>query len=272
MSELPLPSDPGTDERRDRILDIIVDHPRLWGILALVSLATTFSPKVSTGAMWVFLVVAEILAVFWITGFVRKTRANNGWILLVGVLVGAALFAYGYWLGAPVKERSGQSLLEIVDIQGVSLQKKDTKQTGFFLNVFYANKGGIAVSAMTHRAIYVASPQPLSAAEIVRYAKQAGDVAAPSSRNDGNEIQPGLLPKHFFTIPQDDNEAIQLKSLANDVTSGKAKLYLFVTMKYFDSSLPADQVRVTEFCGMFERTFDLWHNCGTKTYASTKEP
>jgi hypothetical protein len=87
MSELPLPSDPGMDQRRDWIVDIILDHPKLWGILALVAPATTFSPKVSVGAMWFLLLIAEVLAVFWVWGLVRNKKWNGGWILFVATVV-----------------------------------------------------------------------------------------------------------------------------------------------------------------------------------------
>jgi hypothetical protein len=33
MQDLPLPSDPGESEHRDWVVDTIVDHPKLWGIL-----------------------------------------------------------------------------------------------------------------------------------------------------------------------------------------------------------------------------------------------
>jgi hypothetical protein len=274
MSELPLPSDPGMDQRRDWIVDIIVDHPKLWGILALVALATTFSPKVSVGAMWFLLLIAEVLAVFLVWGLVRNKKWNRGWILFVATVVGASLFSYGYWLAAPVKAKDGQSRLEVVKVQGLPMQKKDTQQVGFFLNIFYADKGDLATTAMTHRTLYFTDSHLPSSEDIARYMKQASEVEPPASRNDGNEIQPGLLPEHFFTVPQDDSEAIQLKSWADEVTSGRTKLYLFVTMKYFDPSLPKDQVRVTEFCGVFEGTFDLWHNCGNRMYVTSlaKQP
>lgn len=274
MPELPFPSDPGVPDRRGRFLDIIVDHPKLWGIVALLAFAATFSPKVSVGATCFLLLIAEILAVFWVSGLVKNKRGKKWRIAGVGAAVGAFLFAYGYWLAAPVKEKSGQSRLEVVNVQGITLQNKVTKQIGFFLNIFYAGKGDLPTTAMTHRTLYFTSSHLLSSEEIAPYRKQASEVEPPALRADGDEIQPGMLPKHFFTVPQDDNEAIQLKSWADDVTSGRAKLYLFVTMKYFDSSLLTDQVRVTEFCGIFDSTFDLWHNCGNRVYVSSlaKQP
>jgi hypothetical protein len=39
-------------------------------------------------------------------------------------------------------------------------------------------------------------------------------------------------------------------------------MYVFVVLKYRDASLAADEVRVTEFCGWFSGTLDVWGNCG----------
>jgi hypothetical protein len=148
------------------------------------------------------------------------------------------------------------------------MQQKDTKHLGFFLNIFYANKGEIAATAMTHRAIYLPSPRLLSADELAEYREQASSIAAPD-QNDGNEIQPGLTPEHLFTVPQEDNDAEQLKGLADETLTGKSRLYLFVTMKYSDADLPHNEIRVSEFCGWFSGTFDMWHNCGNRIYKQT---
>jgi len=218
--------------------------------------------------MWTLFVVAWCLAMFWIVGLFRGTRGASWWRVACGVILGATLFCTGRWLGSPLKDQSKTSRLEVVKVQGLPMQRKDTNQEGFFLNIFYANKGGIATTAMSHRAVYLPSSHLLSESELLDLKQTADSVETPP-RNDNEEIQPGITPEHLFTVPQDDNEASQLKQWADDAMSNKARLYLFVTMKYVDSSLPVDQIRVTEFCGWFMGTFDLWHNCGNKIYTQS---
>lgn len=265
MSELPLPSNSDPTETHTRTLDVILDHPKLWGIVALVAFAATFSPKVSVNAMWALLVAAWVLGQCWIAGLFRGKRHALLSGIACGLVLMAALFSCGRWLAIPLKEQPTGSRLEVVKVQGLPMQKKGTNQLGFFINVFYADKGDVPTTAMNHRAVYLPSSHLLSENELLDLRKTAASIENPP-RNDGEEIQPGLTPEHLFTVPQDDNEALQLKQWADDVMAGKIRLYLFVTMKYVDSSLPQNQIRVTEFCGWFMGTFDMWHNCGNKVY------
>jgi hypothetical protein len=87
----------------------------------------------------------------------------------------------------------------------------------------------------------------------------------------GYEIQPGSPPKHYFSAPQDDAEIYQLGAVVPDVLSGKKRMYVFVVMKYQDDALSKTQTRVTEFCGWFSGTFDMWHNCGDLIYVAQRE-
>jgi hypothetical protein len=161
-----------------------------------------------------------------------------------------------------------KSSLDVMNIVGAPLTNKDTGHLGFALNVYYADKGDIAVTAMTHRAITVSASQLLSEDELEQYRKMGRLVAAPVP-NVGQDIQPGLTPEHYFSTPEDDQHLEELRNAAQNVLAGKSRLYLFVTMKYLDSALLPKQVRVTEFCGWFLGTFDMWHNCGNRIYTAS---
>lgn len=159
-----------------------------------------------------------------------------------------------------------ESRLEITNIVGVPVTNSKRHSTGFMLSVYYANEGNIAATCMVHRTIIVPSENPLTPAEERQYWKIAGAVPPPSNQNE--EIQPGLAPKHLFSVPQEDDEIEQLGRTAKEVLAGRKRLYVFIAMKYRDRSLPDNQVRVNEICGWFINSFDLWHNCGDRTYIS----
>ena len=52
-----LPSNPGAPE--SGLVHWILDHPKLWGIVTLIAIAPTFSPKISSGSVWTCLVFAQ---------------------------------------------------------------------------------------------------------------------------------------------------------------------------------------------------------------------
>jgi hypothetical protein len=176
--------------------------------------------------------------------------------------VGAALtFVAWKW---PEFWNRHESKLEITDVVGV--QAKKGSQAGFLLNVFYEDKGALPISSMAHRSIVVAT-EGMTDGEEEHY-KSAARAVEPPQPQLADEIQPRTPPKHYFTAPQEDDQIAQLGAAAPDVLAGKKRLYLFVVMKYRDSALPNDRIRVTEFCGWFVNTFEVWHNCGNRIYVT----
>lgn len=181
--------------------------------------------------------------------------------LVLGVL--GAVLTYAAWKWPEFWSRR-ESRLEVTDVVGVLARKGN--QPGFFLNVFYADKGALPVSNMAHRSIVVAT-EDMTQDEEERY-KHLARAIEPPPPQPADEIQPGTPPKHYFTAPQDDTEISQLGAVAPDVLSGKKRLYLFVVMKYRDDALRNGRTRVTEFCGWFINTFEAWHNCGNRVYVT----
>lgn len=99
MPDLPLPSDPmGINE--PHWAHIVLDHPKLWGIIALLAFAATFSPRVSTGAMWACLLVAEATTIAFAAGLksVRSRRHSVIWIICIGIVALVLYSSYGLWL------------------------------------------------------------------------------------------------------------------------------------------------------------------------------
>lgn len=160
-----------------------------------------------------------------------------------------------------------ESRVEVTDVVGVQAKKGD--QSGFLLNVFYADKGGLPASSMVHRSIVVATGKMTQEEE--ERNKSLARAIKPGSELPTEEIQPGTVPKHFFTVPQDDAEIAQLGGVVPDVLIGKKRLYLFIVMKYRDQGLSKGSVRVTEFCGWFANNFEIWHNCGNRIYVARAE-
>jgi hypothetical protein len=79
--------------------------------------------------------------------------------------------------------------------------------------------------------------------------------------DDGSEIQPGDIPKHYFSCPTDDDDIALLGTQKAAVLAGPVRLYLFITLKSRNDYLPSGEVEVTEFCGYFVYSFQGWHNC-----------
>ncbi len=159
--------------------------------------------------------------------------------------------------------RVEQSRLQVYNVTGVPLT--DGKRQGFGLNIYYVNSGNIPVRTMWNRAIIVSSPKALTEDEELKNQIFADSVPPPKTIGV-SEIQPGIAkvpPEHFFSAPGADDEIASMWGAYQLVLAGKQRMYVFVTLKYTDKELPSNKVRVTEFCGWFVRTFDVWHNCGS---------
>jgi hypothetical protein len=98
MGELPLPSDPGGVAESSSV-HWIMDHPKLWGIVTLVAIAPTFSPKVSAGGVWVCLIFAELTTIGLAFSIARKRQESrfwwSTWLGLIGLI---GFIFYGSWL------------------------------------------------------------------------------------------------------------------------------------------------------------------------------
>jgi hypothetical protein len=132
---------------------------------------------------------------------------------------------------------------------------------GLYVNVYYANHGRLPVKRMVHRCALQYAEEPLTSAQETALMATTDGVLFSTELPDKVEIEPGDDPKHYFTCPQDDEEITALGH-AFDVLTTTHRLYVAIVMKYQTEATPPEKVVVTEFCGWFNRTFDIWHNCG----------
>lgn len=143
----------------------------------------------------------------------------------------------------------------------VPLPAESDKGTGLFVNVFYANHGTLPVKQMVHRCVVECSEKPLTAAQENALMATADALLFPKNLPGTVEIGPGDYPKRYFSCQQSDEEIIS-SGRAIDALRTKHRLYIAIVLKYQDDRMPQDKVIVTEFCGGFNGTFDMWHNCG----------
>jgi hypothetical protein len=163
--------------------------------------------------------------------------------------------------------------IDIVRVVPVPAQNK-AKEPGLFINVYYANRGGVPAYSLIHQAVLVPSPKRgLTEAEELSYITLANSIEVKPSNSDPeslarvgsmseNELQPGDHPEHFFTVPGNDPDTASLGAMYPAFISGEQRLYIFIAVKYKDRTLPPKTVTMTEFCGWFSGTFEMWHNCG----------
>lgn len=76
----------------------VLQHPALAGLLAAISLATAFSPKVSETATWIFIAVGVLFAIAMLQGIAEKLRWRKRWLVIGGVASVVLLIGYGCWL------------------------------------------------------------------------------------------------------------------------------------------------------------------------------
>lgn len=164
-----------------------------------------------------------------------------------------------------------KSQLEITKAIGVQAKNTNDGRLGFFLNVFYENKGTIPAKTMSHRAITVFTDGTdlMPDQQEADYKALAQKAPLPDKSTD-IWIYPGSPPEHYFSVPAKDDEIARGGPLAADVVANKRRLYLFLVMKYTDDSLPNNQIRVTEFCGWFMGSLEVWHACGNRIYTTKR--
>jgi hypothetical protein len=119
--------------------------------------------------------------------------------------------------------------------------------------------GDIGATNFVHRVVVQICPTsltPESEEESIR------DAASIKPRLDGtyDELYPSPERELSFSAPNPPSN--YMTSQYEDILAGKKRLYVFVALKYRDAALPANEVRVTEFCGWFSGKLDSWGNCG----------
>lgn len=169
----------------------------------------------------------------------------------------------------PVPAR--KSRLQIYKVSALPLANGERRS--FALSVSYVDSGNIPATVIAIGSVVVTSDKRMASEDESRWQKQSVRTAiAPAHKF--SEIMPGVPdvpPQHFFSVPDKDEEIASLSGVYQLVLDSKVYLYLFVTMKYQDTALPPDKMRVSEFCAFFIGTFDIWHDCGGgRTYIASR--
>ncbi len=228
-----------------------------WGLAALsVCLAlASFRPQDAT--VFTLMLVGSWIALLYLAYHHQGKQGHRLTFVLVVTLI-LGFVAYRDFSGIDAL-KSPPARLEVTNVIPVPAQSEKGK--GLFVNVFYANHGKLPIRRMVHRCVVQYPEKPLSAAQETALMATADALKFPESLPDDVEIESGDSPKYYFTCQQSDKE-ISGSALALDVLRTEHRLYVAIAMKYQDDITPRSSVMVTEFCGWFNRTFDMWHNCG----------
>jgi hypothetical protein len=107
-----------TREAHKNPWDYIADHPKTSGAIALIALATTFSPRLNSGASWICIAGATVLSVGAIDGIpaLRNARFRKTWRVVTAWSAIAIAGAFGLWLNNSKEVDSGSSQLRITQI------------------------------------------------------------------------------------------------------------------------------------------------------------
>jgi len=130
------------------------------------------------------------------------------------------------------------------------------------MNIYFDNDGDLPAVGYTYRWSAAFSSAYLPGTEIAKAqddllawdgwrAQVAANALSDLYRGDGKQL----------SIPNQENQAAEFIKRFDGVFSGTDVLYLFVTFKYTDQSLPPGGLRVTEFCGWYQGN-PLRHECG----------
>lgn len=173
-------------------------------------------------------------------------------------------------VGVEISQDVRQSRLEVSKVNLVEVVNKQGKHSNI-LNVYYINKGMIPTTFAIHRAVVVPSPSLLTSEEQEKYVEIARSAKLPTKFEDQrDDIEPGSPPEHFFSLPE-ENQIDKFGETAAKVLSSESNLYVFIAFKYRDASLPKGQIRLTQYCGLFYQSFDLWHSCGVNRVSLERE-
>lgn len=82
--------------------DFILDHPKFAAFLAFMALATTFSPRVSGGAMWLCLTLAWVFGTAMVWGYpALRVKSSPAVPSALTLVIGIGLVMCGLWLRHP---------------------------------------------------------------------------------------------------------------------------------------------------------------------------
>src|SRR5690349_16738676 len=99
---------------RKPALHWILDHPKVAGFVAFMSLAAAFSPKVSAVATWLCIVIGALFAYAMLKGLAErhkwKTKTFGGACATSALVI----FGFGCWLTQEKSEDMGKKMEQIL--------------------------------------------------------------------------------------------------------------------------------------------------------------
>jgi hypothetical protein len=95
-------------KHEQNLWDNLTDHPKIAGALALIALAVSFSPKLSSVACWLCLFAAYILVMAAVDGSptLLNSPHRSKLMLVVAIAFAAFVLQFGLWLNRPKLEGS----------------------------------------------------------------------------------------------------------------------------------------------------------------------
>ena len=244
------------------IVDLVLDHPKLAGLIAFVALAISLSPRATTVGSWICLFVALLFAVAMVAGFREKYRLHTGWIVLMSVAVAAVLGGIGYWLTHAAQETPktvtvtaelhGQSKLLVNSVEFNPAMKGLSRE----YNVWFTNIGQEPAQHRRNVSGIGLEDHVLSATETQGKFDNVKNLISTSAAYP-NDQQPS--EKWWFT------KDFTYKSLAvaKKVKRNKAYLYAIVYMTYEDQASGSHE---TAFCAFYQGDMRIAHLCNGANY------
>lgn len=144
--------------------------------------------------------------------------------------------------------------IEITRILASPAFRTDPKE-GFFVNLYYTNRGQIAARGLLDYGMVKFTNMGLSDAEL-------NDIAVDllndqhGTPNVRDEVQPGA--DLWFT----DRDPYLTDGDIKAIADGTKALYLIHVMRYRDSSMKGTEEGVTEFCQYYSGSFTIAKTCG----------
>jgi hypothetical protein len=87
--------------KKRALVHFIADHPKLWGMMALVALAVALSGKMSHSGIWICLSFAWILGLLFIREILAVASNQRLYTGLLALLIGVGVLWLGIWLVSP---------------------------------------------------------------------------------------------------------------------------------------------------------------------------
>jgi hypothetical protein len=190
----------------------------------------------------------------------------RAWRILAGILGAAMLVWVGVRAWPPPDSIEGHAKIAVAEIRPAykEAQVKGTLPPPF-VNIYFHNIGQLAADQIVDQVVLSPVSNEMDNASIIAEQDKLlrlDDWKAWMESRNGQEMQPGDSGR-FISVPPDpgDPRAGVLKSYLEWGVPTK-RLYVLITDKYIDRTLPPDHHIVTERCSYFIGDDTADHGCG----------